>query len=352
VGIQQTSEGQQQTAYVVPDAEFLPQESASRSNSAEFKGLLEQIIEQSSKEGYARQVVESELSRSLYDQDIKLASVFAQAGCFDDIKGSTPKQSIALAMTKIQLGRSWGLEPADAMRFVYFQGGRPCVESDIIASKLQDSGWDWDIEWTEKKDGDRVICIGCTLWVKRWDAKHEKSSPFLDRAGKPVSVSFTKADADVAMIWEKGKQIPLSEKWNYRSWARDMYFSRSITRVRRYHAPNVMRGAVSRQEVSDVQEGPQETARVAQEFGVTAPLGTKQAAAELAENKIAQMEQERQRKGFLSGETDEDRTKRQEAQFAKDLETAKAAETAKTEPAEKPTLKTEPPPIQFKFLIG
>ena len=35
--------------------------------------------------------------------------------------------------------------------------------------------------------------------------------PILDRKGQPVSVSFTKADADGALIWEKGKQIPFTQ---------------------------------------------------------------------------------------------------------------------------------------------
>ena len=64
--------------------------------------------------------------------------------------------------------------------------------------------------------------MGSRLWVKKIRDGHLE--PLLDRAGQPVSVAFTEADADQAMIWEKGKQIPLSQKWNFVSWARDMYY--------------------------------------------------------------------------------------------------------------------------------
>jgi hypothetical protein len=50
------------------------------------------------------------------------------------------------------------------------------------------------------------------------------------------------------MIWEKGKQIPLSEKWNFKAWPRDMYYWRAIGRVKKYHAPHVLRGASLREE--------------------------------------------------------------------------------------------------------
>jgi hypothetical protein len=67
-----------------------------------------------------------------------------------------------------------------------------------------------------------------------------------------VSVSFTNYDADTAQIWEKGKQIPLSQKWNFQSWGRDMYYWRSISRLKKYHAPNVLRGGVSREEALEM----------------------------------------------------------------------------------------------------
>lgn len=62
-------------------------------------------------------------------------------------------------------------------------------------------------------------------------------------------------------------------------------------------------------------------------------VGSVAAAEAVAESKIAEMEAaERQRKGFLPGETDVQREQRQEAQFKQELESAKAAENGKQEP--------------------
>lgn len=210
--------------------------------------LLQLIAEQGMRESYGRQIVEAELERNLFEQDKRLAAIFAQCGAFDDLKRADPRESVALAMAKIQMGRSWGIGPADSMRFVFFTNGKPSLETDVIASKLQDAGWDWDIEWstgTDKK------CTGCTLWLKRLNRETGEYSPKLDRDGKPVSVSFTKVDSDNAKYFEKGEWKSLSSKWNYQSWPRDMYFSRCISRVRKYHAPNVLRGGGTPDESAD-----------------------------------------------------------------------------------------------------
>jgi hypothetical protein len=159
-------------------------------------------------------------------------------------------------MTKIEIGEDLGLGIADSIRYVYFTNGRPSLENQVIADKLQQAGYDWDIEWLEEtvqhKGKPWKKCIGCTLWLKRWNLKEQIFQTVLDRNKQPVSVSFTEADADHAMIWEKGKQIPLSEKWNFRSWGRDMYYWRCIGRVKKYYAPRVLKGAVSREEALEM----------------------------------------------------------------------------------------------------
>ena len=199
-------------------------------------------------------LVEAEVARQTYAQDRAVARDFAISGQFEDLKAATAEQAIATAMVKIQLGRAWGFNAADAMRYLYFSNGKPAVENEIVAAKLQQAGYQWDVEWLEDevqhKGKPWRKCIGCTLWLKRWNGT--LYTPLLDRNGKPVSVSFSEGDADHAMIWEKGKQIPLSQKWNFVSWARDMYYWRAIARVKKYHAPHVLRGAVSKEEELDI----------------------------------------------------------------------------------------------------
>jgi hypothetical protein len=208
------------------------------------------------RDNWIAQLVEIEVARQNYAQDKALARDFAISGQFDDLRSQSPEQAIATAMVKIQLGRAWGFNAADSMRYIYFTNGRPATENEIIATKLQQAGFNWDIEWLEEEiqhKGKPVKkCIGCTLWVKKWSAAEQKYLPVLDRNGKPVSVAFTQYDADTAQIWEKGKQIPLSQKWNFQSWGRDMYYWRTIGRVKKYHAPHVLRGMISREEALEM----------------------------------------------------------------------------------------------------
>lgn len=200
-------------------------------------------------------LVEAEVARQNYAQDRALAREFAVSGQFSDITGTTMDQAIATAMVKIQLGRAWGFNAADSIRYIYFTNGKPALENEIVAAKLQQGGYDWDVEWLEEtvqhKGKPWKKCVGCTLWLKRMNAE-KRYEPMLDRNGDPISVSFTEADADHATIWEKGKQIPLSQKWNFQSWPRDMYYWRAIGRVKKYHAPHVLRGAMLREEALEV----------------------------------------------------------------------------------------------------
>jgi hypothetical protein len=243
--------------------------------------LLNLVIENSQKQDYAKQIVEAELARDSFDQDWRLAKVFALSGAFADIKGTTPNAAIATAMAKIQLGRSWGIVAADAMQFIYFNNGRPSVQNELIAAKLQDAGWNWILEW--QRDGvwgkQQGVVTGCRLWPMR------NGSPVTNNKGEASSIEFTKTEAERATIWEKGKQIRLSEKWNYQSWPEDMYFSKCIARLKRRYAPNVLRGAVSQEEAEDYTDAAPETAPPPARVGNApqAQAATEEKTAKLAE---------------------------------------------------------------------
>jgi hypothetical protein len=91
-------------------------------------------------------------------------------------------------------------------------------------------------------------CVSCTCWPKRWNPGTRTYVAITDRHGDAVSVSFGQSDADHAQIWEGGKQIPLSQKWNFKSWAKDMYYWKCVARVKKFYAPGVLRGATIREE--------------------------------------------------------------------------------------------------------
>lgn len=274
--------------------------SAPRKVGQNIIDLLEIVAETELRNTYAKDLIGAEIARDLFDQDWRLARVFAMSGEFGDLQKKSEEQAIATAMAKIRLGRSWGLDESDSMRYLYFTNGKPALESAIIASKMREAGYNWDVQWHEadsvSKESKLPVkkCVGCTLWLKRWDPTRSIFAPLMDRDHKPVFVSFTKDDADAAMIWEKGNQIPLSQKWNFVSWPRDMYYSRCITRVHKYHCPEVLRGARSKEETEDVAAATEDTPE------------------QVAERRITEL---RAAKGCAPGETEAERNARIDRQI-------------------------------------
>lgn len=238
-----------------------------RTSNAE---LLRMIVESGDNaKSYAQQVVEAELVRDTFDQDWRMAKIFAMSGKFADLQGRADA-NIATAMAKIQLGRSWGMGAADSMRYIYFTNGKPNIETELLAAKLMDAGYSWDVAYDYDEKTSR--CVGATIFPKfkgesmMMRRRRKDTTPMLmpsvgvvpgtslnDWIDVPLEVSFTKKDADGAMIWEKGKQIKLSEKWNFVSWPEDMMFWRALSRFRRRHATNVLGGAMTKDEASEIE---------------------------------------------------------------------------------------------------
>jgi hypothetical protein len=202
-------------------------------------------------------LVEADLARRHYGEDIARARNFALSGLFTDIKTGNMEQQVAAAMVKIQLGRSWGFTAADSMQHIYFINGRPSVGNSLVAAKLQQAGYDWDVEWywedaTNEQGKVYQKCTGCRLWPRKWSPEARQMVALTDREGRPISVAFTKDMADMAEINEGGKRIKLSEKWNFKSWGQDMFYWRCISRLQKYHAPHVLRGGVMRDEATEL----------------------------------------------------------------------------------------------------
>lgn len=194
---------------------------------------------------YRREIIESQLSVNRFDQDWRLATVFSKSGLFADA------QEVNQAMAKIQMGRSWNMTPSDSMQFVEFFNGKPSVRNEYLGSKMRDAGLDWEIEWHRD---DKGVCTGCTLWPSRLQADGSYK-PIMDRKGSesvPASVSFTKAHADRIPAKEDGKWIKLSEKSTYQSYPEDLYFWKSIARLKRRYATNVLAGVVTRDELEEM----------------------------------------------------------------------------------------------------
>lgn len=231
------TQAQQQTVLTIDMLKALP---ASEQQDANIKSLLE-----------------VEMQQRAFELDHKAARAAALSGEFTGLKHKTPEQAIATMLTKMIVGRSWGFNQGDAMAHVYFVNGRPSVENDLVATKLQQLGWQWepqfDYEEVSDKSGKWQRCTRCTLWLSKYNPQTRKYEPVLDRKGQPVSVSFGAAEADHAMIYQGGQKVALSSKDTYQSFAQDMFYWRCIARVRKYYCPAALRGgAVMREEAQDV----------------------------------------------------------------------------------------------------
>ncbi len=203
--------------------------------------LLELILQAGEEEGksYAREVLDVEVQRQQLNQDWNLAKVFFQSGIFGDLKNKSEEQGIATAIAKIQIGRAWQMNAGDAMQFIYFdRNGKPQVQNEYIAARLKRAGWDWKIQWLQ----DGPDCTGCVLWPS------VNGQVLTDKDGNPVSVSFTKAEAQAAGL--------LSKDGAWKTYAKDMYYWKCIARLKRQHATDVLTGAAIEEEYVDALDMP------------------------------------------------------------------------------------------------
>lgn len=185
---------------------------------------------------YAREIIEREVAVARFELNSRVAMAFSASGLFGDI------QQVAQAITKIELGMSWGMSAADAMQHIYFVNGRPGVQNEYLGSKMRDAGMSWEIERHRDEAGQS---IGCTLWPSRLQTDGSYK-PIMDRQnGKPVeaSISFMRADAERAGLLKK-------DTW--KNFGEDMYYWRCIARLRRQYATNILCGAMTKDEVDEV----------------------------------------------------------------------------------------------------
>lgn len=203
---------------------------------------------------FIAELIRQQTASAIFLEDERLALSFARSGYFADLTKANEDEGIAQAMTKIQVGRGWHMIPADAMRYIDFINGKPIIENEYYAMCMKASGIDWQNQFHTDPSSGR--CVGCTLWPKH--LVNGSWVPMTDITmveGKVVdvraSVSFMKADADAIKIKDNGVFIPLSEKATYRAYPKNMYYWRAVANLRRFHAPNVLYGALLREEMDD-----------------------------------------------------------------------------------------------------
>lgn len=223
----------------------------------DITGLLSSVIEESAKMRRDRVIVDM----AVYAQRKRMAQLFVASGFFESAKDRekiSHEQAIAQAMVRIELGASMGFTEAESMQGIDIIQGRPAISAQLRASKMQEVGFDWDIDWHTSAKGE---CVGITIWLSR------NGKPLMDKQGNQVSVSYMEADA-VAMlttVWENGqkKRVSILEKDNWKMSPRNMYFARCITNAQRWYAPGALKGVqiLTREEAQDLDTIAEETER-------------------------------------------------------------------------------------------
>lgn len=203
------------------------------------QNLLDQAVEETMR-GDA--VLRSSIANLQYREkefafDQRLARMFAVGGAFKDLKTvRTQEEAIGMAMTKIMLGKSMGMEAAEAINAIDMVKEKISISAQAQASRMKRCGYDWIFEQLDNS--------GCTL-LPMYKGKHIMEVK-RDTAGKamygadglpqlvPARISFTLEDAKRAKL--------VKSDGAYETYPRNMYVARCQTNMRRWFAPESLNG--------------------------------------------------------------------------------------------------------------
>ncbi len=193
----------------------------------------------------------------------QLGEMMRKSGFFGDIR------DMAQAAVKIMAGRELGIPPVASMMGIHIIKGKIGLGAHLIASLIRQHGYEYRI----KRHDDN----GCDI-------------EFLSRVenGKRQSLgvsSFGSTDADRAGIKSE----------MYRKFPRNMYYSRAISNGAKWYCPEVFGGApiYTTEELGD-ETSEQPTIDLSGIDTGGAPVGTKEAARNVAERKIEELKAAKQ----------------------------------------------------------
>lgn len=257
-----------------PTQEQSPVQPATSQQEKTLNGLLNAAVD----ETIRRQAQMMALETAQIEQDGRIALMMFNAGLYEDLKNCTPQQAAARALVKIELGRTMGIGPFEAMNVIYFVNGRPSLDSGIRAARMKRAGYSWEVIKQDDK--------GCILLLMK-DGKYIMR-PVVDEAGKfqtddkgnlikePVVCSFLEADAQRAGLLQKTGSL-------YKTYPKIMYFNRCISGAQKTFAPEVLNGSdmVSREEAEEMDPMPS---------GGQMPAGTIEAAHAVMRKKLEEFD--------------------------------------------------------------
>jgi hypothetical protein len=213
------------------------------------------------------------------------AKLFSMSGLFGKSKDEEPgsETAIARALARIELGASMGFCEAESLQGIYIIADQLCVSSALRASRMRQAGYDWDIAW--HWSGEPRECVGITMWLGRGRERDGRLIPVLDHEGVPISVSYTREDAEkmLTTVWDNGqkRRVSILEKDNWRMSPKNMYFARCVTNMQRWHCSEVLNANLpTAEEVMDYDSSPADKIH-----------GSREMQEQAAERKIAELRQ-------------------------------------------------------------
>ncbi|HVL82605.1 MAG TPA: hypothetical protein VM840_13530 [Actinomycetota bacterium] len=144
-----------------------------------------------------------------------LARAFTASGYFPDT------HKISQAIVKILAGRSFGLQPFNAMKAINIIDGKPELSSTAIASLIRRHP---DYEYEIERLDDEV----CTIRFYR-----------VRRGG-----DLERLEPGSTFSWADAERAGLATKRNWRQYPRAMLFARAMSQGARLHCPDVFEGEV------------------------------------------------------------------------------------------------------------
>lgn len=154
------------------------------------------------------------------DQLQRMANMMAASGFFQDAR------DMAQACVKIAAGAEYGLPPVVAMTGINVIKGRVTLSANTMAAIMKRAGY----KLKTRFDGDHLCVITVT-----------------DPEGEELGLSsFSMDDAKRAGLGGD----------NWRKYPRNMLFARAVSNAARWYAPEVLTGAITPEELGEVEEPP------------------------------------------------------------------------------------------------
>jgi hypothetical protein len=234
-------------------------------NAGNVKALLEEVIRETSRNQILVTDTPAVQQFKMYRAKARL---YAESGLFK-LKDGDPNKAIAQAFTLIEIGASMGFGEAISMQGIAIVSNRPVLGSQMLATRMQELGYDWDPYFWHNESGE---CIGCQIFMKYkgqpmmrpqrnpdgTEKRNAKGEVLLEQA----SVRFTAQDALRMQLQENEyaggqktgtKLVSLAERQTYKSFTEDMFFARCLTRAqKRFVAKALVPGVLTQDQAEDM----------------------------------------------------------------------------------------------------